>query len=156
MTPKLNLQPQLENEFIKLVPLEAFDFEKLYQVASDPLIWEQHPQPDRYKREVFQVFFDGAVTSKSAFLVYAKRTGALIGSSRFYDWMAETKTVVIGYTYLTRDHWGTIYNQALKKLMLNYAFQFVEFVFFHIGANNIRSQKAIVKLGAHKTREFEV
>ena len=39
----MNLQPILENENVKLLPLQEDDFEVLYQVASDPLIWEQHP-----------------------------------------------------------------------------------------------------------------
>ena len=53
----MNLQPTLENENVKLVPLQETDFERLYDVASDPLIWEQHPNKDRYKREIFQTFF---------------------------------------------------------------------------------------------------
>lgn len=151
-----NLQPTLENEFVKIQALKSEDFEALYSVASDPLIWEQHPNKNRYQREVFETFFKGAIESKGAFLVLDKQTNQPIGSSRFYDYNQDTKTILIGYTFLAKEHWGSIYNPALKKLMLNYAFQFVDHVVFHIGATNIRSQKAIERLGAKKIAELEV
>lgn len=151
-----NLQPTHENEFIKIQPLKESDFETLYGIASDPLIWEQHPNKDRYKREVFETFFKGAIESGGAFLVFDKQTGEAIGSSRFYDYNSENKSVLIGYTFLARSHWGGKYNPALKNLMIQYAFQFADSVIFHIGANNVRSQKAIEKLGAKKINELEV
>ena len=82
----INLQPVLENEFIRLQPLQQNDFERLYAVASDPLIWEQHPNKDRYKREVFQTYFEGAMESKGALLVIDKLTGEVAGSSRDCRW----------------------------------------------------------------------
>jgi len=152
----MNLQPILENETVKLIPLEESDFEILYQVASDPLIWEQHPNKDRYKRAVFQNFFDGAMQSKGAFKIVNKASGDIIGSTRFYDYDDTNKSVLIGYTFYGRAYWGSHYNPAVKKLMLEYAFQFVNTVYFHIGAENIRSQKAIERLGAKKVREINV
>ena len=151
-----NLQPSLENEFVRIQPLKEKDFEKLYAVASDPLIWEQHPNKDRYKREVFEVFFQGAIESKGAFLVFDKQTKKVIGSSRFYELDNEKSSVAIGYTFFAKDRWGSTYNPAVKKLMIEYAFQFVDSVYFHIGALNIRSQKAIERLGAKKISEIEV
>lgn len=151
-----HLQPTLENEFIKIQALKENDFETLYSVASDPLIWEQHPNKDRYKKGVFETFFKGAIESGGAFLVFDKQTGEAIGSSRFYDYNSENKSILIGYTFLARSHWGSRYNPELKKLMIQYALQFVDSIIFHIGANNIRSQKAIEKLGAKKIHELEV
>ena len=152
-----DLRPtHLKNEFVKLSPLAADDFDKLYQVASDPLIWEQHPNKVRYRREVFEIFFKGAIESGGAFLVCDSNTNQPIGSSRYYEYNTSKKTIAIGYTFLARDHWGTTYNKALKSLMLDHAFTFVNDVIFHIGANNIRSQKAIVKLGATKIGEVEM
>jgi RimJ/RimL family protein N-acetyltransferase len=150
------LQPILENEFVKIQPLHENDFEILYHVASDPLIWEQHPNKDRYKREVFEIFFKGAIESGGAFLVFDKKTNQVIGCSRFYDMDIAKKHILIGYTFFTRSHWGSIYNPALKKLMINYAFRFMDAVIFHIGGDNIRSQKAILRLGASKINELEV
>lgn len=146
----------LESKFVKLVPLGENDFESLYQVASDPDIWKQHPNPTRYQREVFQVFFEGAIKSGGAFLVFNAKTNELIGSSRYYDFNIDTSQISIGYTFLICSHWGTMYNHALKTVMLNHAFRFVNSVIFHIGSVNIRSQKAIEKLGAIRTGEQEM
>jgi RimJ/RimL family protein N-acetyltransferase len=152
----MNIQPTLENEFVRLLPLQVSDFEELYEVASDSLIWEQHPNKDRYKREVFQNFFDGALLSGGAFKIIDLITGNCIGSTRFYDLDIENKSILIGYTFYDRNYWGSTYNPKVKKLMLDYSFQHLEKVFFHIGAQNIRSQKAIERLGATKVREINI
>ena len=152
----MNLQPtHLENNLIKLVPLGPGDFERLYAIAADPLIWEQHPERERYKREVFQGFFDGALASDSAFLIFDAQTNNLIGSTRYYDYDEDKKEIAIGYTFLARSHWGGTHNRALKELMINYAFQYVGIIIFHIGGGNIRSQMAVQKLGGKKIAEAD-
>ena len=152
-----NLQPtHLQNERIRLVPLQESDFDELFSVASDPLIWEQHPNKLRYQKDVFQNFFEGAMQSKGAFFIREATTNEPIGSTRFYDYNENEKSVLIGYTFIGRKFWGNGYNSALKKLMMDYAFQYVDTINFHIGAYNIRSQKAIEKIGAQKIDEFEV
>ncbi len=150
------LQPNLENDLVKVRPLRQNDFDVLYKIASDPLIWEQHPNKDRYQKEKFKIFFKGALESKGAFLVFNNLTGSPIGSSRFYEYNKELKTISIGYTFLAKDHWGKGFNMALKSLMINHAFNFVNSISFHIGASNIRSQIAIEKIGAMKTGEIEM
>ena len=153
----LNWQPQhLQNELIALFPLKEEDFEDLYTVASDPLVWEQHPNKWRYQREVFQNFFEGALLSLGAFLIRDKATNEIVGCSRFYDYDAATSSILIGYTFVGRSYWGKGFNRELKQLMLAYIFQYVDTVFFHIGAQNLRSQKAIEKIGALKVDEIEV
>lgn len=148
--------PELQNDFVKLRPLEPEDFEVLYAVASDPAIWEQHPNKNRYERHVFQTFFEGAIQSKGAYIACDKASGNAIGSSRFYDYNADVKSIMIGYTFIAKNYWGKGYNRAMKSLMLEYAFTFAETVYFHVGANNVRSQKAMEKLGAQKIGETEV
>jgi len=153
----LNFQPAtLEDDLVTIKPLKETDFERLYQVGSDPLIWEQHPSSDRYKRAVFQEYFDGAIASGTAFLVFDKLTGELIGSTRFYDFNSELSSIAIGFTFLARKYWGGTYNKAMKKLLIDYAFGFVDAVVFHVGAHNIRSQKAVLKIGGEKTGEQEI
>ncbi|KLT71487.1 MULTISPECIES: GNAT family N-acetyltransferase [unclassified Flavobacterium] len=156
-TSLLNLQPEvLENEFVKLVPLQQTDFEGLFEVASDPLVWEQHPNKNRYEREVFQNFFEGAMESKGAFLILDKSTNEIAGSTRFYEYEPENKSIFIGYTFYGRKFWGTGFNSHVKKIMLDYAFDAVDKVQFHVGAENYRSQKAVGKLGATKVEEIDV
>ncbi len=140
-------QPELQGEFIALRPLKESDFEILHNVASDPLIWEQHPDFERYKVEKFKRYFDSAINSKGAFVITEKASGEVIGSTRYTEYSQENSSVVIGYTFLIRKFWGGLYNKDLKSLMLDYAFQFVEMVYFVVGRNNQRSRKAIEKIG---------
>jgi RimJ/RimL family protein N-acetyltransferase len=154
MTPNWNPE-LLENELIKLIPLQASDFEALFEVASDPLIWEQHPANDRYQRDVFKAFFEGALATKTTFLILDKITEKPIGSTRYYDFKPESSSIAIGFTFISRDYWGGPHNRSTKKLLMEYAFQFVNHIYFHIGVNNIRSQKAILKIGATKVRELD-
>ena len=119
----------LQNEFIELIPLEETDFEELYGVASDPLVWEQHPNKLRYQREVFQNYFEGAILSKGAFLIRDTKSREVIGCSRFYDYDEIENSVLIGYTFIGRKFWGNGYNKTLKKIMLDYAFQKVDKVY---------------------------
>ena len=141
------LQPTLQNELIRIEPLGAGDFEVLYAVASDPLVWEQHPSRDRYKREVFQNFFKGALESGGAFKVIDSTNDELVGSSRYYDYDAANKQVSVGYTFIARSRWAKGFNRALKDLMLDHAFRFVDRVTFEVGVDNWRSRKAMEKLG---------
>ena len=151
-----NLQPVLQNDKALLSPLVEADFEALYAVASDPKIWEQHPNKDRWQREVFRNFFDGVLQSGGAFRVVDKRSGEVVGSTRFYDYKAEEASVFIGYTFYARRCWSGAFNPSVKALMLDYVFGFVNTVYFHIGAQNLRSQMAITRLGAEKIREEEI
>ncbi|PYF77403.1 GNAT family N-acetyltransferase [Pedobacter nutrimenti] len=153
---RVDLQKNLENELVRLVPLQENDFERLYAVASDPLIWAQHPNKDRYKEEVFRNFFKGAIESGGAYLILDQLSGEVVGSSRYYDYNAGQNQIFIGYTFVGRKFWGQGYNPSFKKLMIDHAFGFTTQVLFHIGAENIRSQKAIQALNAVKIGEQEV
>ncbi len=152
----MNIQPTLESEYVILQPLATSDFERLFLAASDPLIWEQHPNKNRYQREIFQTFFDGAMASGGAFLVLDAANGEVIGSTRFYDFNNANDCITIGYTFYVRRCWGKPYNRSAKSLMIDYAFQSVSSILFFIGANNVRSQIAIGRVGAEKIREEEV
>ncbi|MBB6498533.1 GNAT family N-acetyltransferase [Pedobacter cryoconitis] len=151
-----SIQLQLENERIKLVPLTENDFDELYQVASDKEIWAQHPNKDRWQKEVFQQFFEGAIQSKGAFRIVDKTSGETIGSTRFYDYDELSNSILIGYTFYATHCWGKGYNPSVKKLMMDYIFQYVDKVLFHVGALNIRSQIAMTRLGAKKIAEQEI
>jgi len=151
-----SLHPVLETRLAILKPLEAHDFEKLYAVASDPAIWVQHPNPDRWKRTVFHLFFEGAMQSGGAFTILNPDTGECMGSTRFYEYNSEEDTILIGYTFYGTRYWGKGINPAVKKAMLDYIFQFVSTVHFHVGAANIRSRIAMERLGAACLGEMNV
>ena len=143
-----DFQPALRGALVELRPLRPDDADDLFAVASDPLIWEQHPVPDRYKPDVFSAFFRESLASRGALTALDCKDGTIIGSSRFHAYNAEASEVEIGWTFLARTHWGGRYNGEMKHLMLRHAFQFVKRVVFLIGPQNVRSQKAIEKLGA--------
>jgi RimJ/RimL family protein N-acetyltransferase len=145
------LQPHLTGELLEVRPLRPEDWESLFAVASDPLIWEQHPAHDRYKEEVFREFFREALESGGALVVIDRETQKIIGSSRYFRFDSREREIEIGWTFLARSHWGGKYNGELKRLMLDHAFKFVESVVFLIGPTNVRSQKALEKIGGVRT-----
>ena len=142
-----DLQPVLRGDLLMLRPLRAEDFDDLYAFASDPLIWEQHPDKTRSDPAGFRRFFDEAMASGGALIAIDKATGAVIGSSRFHGYDSEADEVEIGWTFLARSHWGGRYNGEMKRLMLTHAFRFVRRVVFLVGPDNIRSQRAVERLG---------
>lgn len=149
----LDLQPTLTGELVTLRPLCEDDFEALYAVAADPLIWEQHPAHDRYEREVFRSFVDDALAGRGAFVVIDNATGVIIGSSRYHDYNPKRRDVEIGWTFLARSHWGGRFNAEMKQLMLAHAFGAVDRVLFMVGLDNVRSQRAVENIGARRTGE---
>jgi len=142
-----DLQPVLRGELLELRPLRQEDFDGLYAVASDPLIWEQHPANDRYKREVFAKLFEESLASGGALIAIDSKSGRIVGSSRFHGYDEATSEIEIGWSFLARSHWGGVYNREMKQLMLQHAFRFVDRVVFLVGPHNLRSQKAMEKIG---------
>ena len=132
------LQPTLTGERLELRPLRPDDWNALYAAASDPLLWEQHPESDRYKPDVFRRYFDGALDSGGAFAVIDRATGRIIGSTRYHAYDEAASEIEI---------WGGAANQEMKRLMLDHAFRFVERVVFLVGPSNFRSQRAMEKIG---------
>ena len=141
------LQPTLMGDLVELRPLRPDDWDPLFAVASDPQIWEVHPEPDRYTEPVFRKFFRGAMESGGAFVVLDRATKKIIGSSRYSQYDPERSEIEIGWTFLARAYWGGRYNQDMKRLMLAHAFKFVDRVVLLVGPNNVRSRRAVEKIG---------
>ena len=144
----MDLQPTLEGHLVRVRPLEPADFDVLCAIAADPLLWEQHPSKERAERAGFERWFEDAIASEGALVVIDKHNGQIIGSSRFADYDATRREVEIGWTFLARSHWGGAYNGELKRLMLDHAFRFVDAVVLRVHSGNLRSQRAVEKLGA--------
>jgi N-acetyltransferase len=141
-------QPVLHGELLELRPLQACDFDALFHVAADPLIWEQHPERNRCEEPTFRTFFEEALRSKGALVAVDRASGAIIGSSRFHGYDPESSVIEIGWTFLARAYWGGRYNGEMKRLMLDHAFRWVTRVIFVVGPANRRSQRAVEKIGA--------
>ena len=149
-------QPTLEDSLIHLRPLQLDDHSALYEVARDPLIWEQHPCRDRYRTKEFNAFFIESIDSGGALVVMDKEEDRLIGSSRFQYIVNIDYAVEIGWSFLARRFWGGRYNRHMKDLMLDYAFKWVDWVIFYIAPSNIRSQRAVEKIGGRQVSKEEL
>ena len=150
-----NWQPTLRGEHVQLRPIRADDLDALHAAAADPLVWEQHSERNRHERPVFERFFAGALECGGG-LVALDAAGHVIGSSRYYDWDPSDRSVVIGYTFLARAHWGTGANREMKRLMLDHAFRWAKTAWFHVSPGNVRSQRALERIGARLDRQQDV
>jgi RimJ/RimL family protein N-acetyltransferase len=152
----LDRQPVLEGEDILLRPLAPDDWDALFAIASDPLIWEQHPAHDRWQEPVFRSFFDDALANRGALVAVDRVSGAVIGSSRYQGLEeADGGSVEIGWTFLARSHWGGRYNHEMKRLMLAHALASVAECRFLVGEINTRSRRALERIGARLTDRTE-
>ena len=140
-------QPVLVGELVEIRPSVAGDWDALFAVASDPLIWEVHPAHDRWQEPVFRAYFDAGIASGGALTIIDRATGAVIGSSRYDNWVREADEIEIGWTYIARACWGGTYNREIKRLMLDHIHRFVETAIFVVGETNVRSRGAMTKIG---------
>ncbi len=151
----VNWQPLLENDLLILQPLKAEDFDALFKVASDPLIWEQHPAKNRSTREGFELYFNEGLAANTAFTVIDRKSRDVIGSARFAPVKESANAIEIGWTVIGRQYWGSACNKSMKALLMDYAFRFVDHVLFYIHEDNYRSQKAVEKLGGVRITQLD-
>lgn len=144
----MDMQPLLTGPTLSLRPLREADRQGLWEVSRDPLVWAQHPNPERATPEGFEAFFDAALASGGALAVLDRASGRIVGTSRYYDLEPDNSSVAIGYTFLERALWGSGANAQMKRLMLDHALAAVPTVWFHVGASNGRSRRAMEKIGA--------
>lgn len=142
-----DLQPTLTGDIVELRPLRDEDCDALFAVASDPLIWEQHPAHDRWQEPVFKALFAESMASGGCLVVIDRATGEVIGSSRYHGHDEVSREVEVGWTFLARRYWGGRYNGEVKRLMLDHAFRSVESVVLLVGPENVRSQRAVERIG---------
>ena len=138
----------LKGELLELRPLHERDFDGLYAVAADPEVWEQHPVKNRHEKAAFTAYFREHLRSGGALVAVDNTDRSIIGVSRFHGYDEARSEIEIGWTFLARSHWGGVYNRELKQLMLHHAFGFVDTVVFLVDPQNVRSQRAVEKIGA--------
>ncbi|WP_299248018.1 GNAT family protein [uncultured Lacinutrix sp.] len=149
-----NTNHTLENDIVKLIPLQAEHLSILSEFAiNEPGLWEYSLQSasglDNMKAYLNKALQDKANKKAYPFLVFDKRTNAYAGSTRFYDYLPEYQTVQLGYTWYGKAFQGTGLNKNCKYLMLSFAFDTlgVERVEFRADNNNKRSIAAMKSLG---------
>lgn len=148
-------QPTLTSETLLLRPLVATDWDAIFAAASDPLIWALHPVHDRYTEASFRPYFATQLAGGGTLIIVDRHSSDVIGWSTYGNHSAERSRVEIGWTFLIRAHWGTSTNRDMKHLMLAHAFDHVDTVTFRIGPDNLRSRRAIEKIGGVLTDETD-
>ena len=133
----------LVNANISLKKLTPSDQNTLFQIMSDPKLWENHTKTDQWKPEVQKSWFEKALEVGALGIYF---NGELIGSTRFYQ--QKKDSICIGYTFISRQFWGKGINAPLKKAMINDALKQHPKVYFRVDEYNLRSIKALEKLGA--------
>jgi N-acetyltransferase len=141
-------QPTLASELLLVRPLRRDDFDALWAISSDPLLWEQHPAKERAEPAGFEQWFADAIASGGALVVLSREEDEVIGTSRYDGLDEEASKVEIGWTFIARRLWGGPHNGELKRLMLEHAFRSVRAVTFRVHSENLRSRRAVEKLGA--------
>jgi RimJ/RimL family protein N-acetyltransferase len=148
-------QPHLSGELLDLRPVRATDFDGLFAAASDPEVWALHPHSDRWQAPAFRAYFEEGLASGGALVAIAKADGAIAGWSRYSAQYGQSGEMEIGWTFLGRAYWGGAYNGEMKRLMLDHAFRFVDRIIFRIGERNLRSRRAVEKIGGRLTDRTE-
>lgn len=146
--------PTLQNEIVKLEPLSIENYKNLYAISSERDLLQYSPS-DIATFQALTIYVQHALEQCEKdlavpFIIYDKRTQRYAGSTRFMNIDWQNKVLHIGATWIGKEFQGTGLNTSMKKLMINYAFQKMEFekVEFRIDQRNIRSRKAVEKLGA--------
>lgn len=143
----------LEGTLVRLEPLRQWHAAQLL-VATGKLDWGWFLNPLHTKADVDKRIADGLRAEREdeayAFVVITKKDDRVVGSTSYLHVTFEHKRAEIGSTWYTLDTQGTKVNPECKYLLLRHAFEDwgAERVQFTTDANNVRSQRAILKLGA--------
>ena len=150
---------KLSGQYVYMELLTAAHIPVLRQLAKNEAIWEFTRGiliDDNYDRnfdEYIGLATDkNAIGGQEAFVIRQTTDNAIMGMTRFYDINPKDKKLAIGYTWYVPAVWGRIHNKECKLLLLNYVFETLGWtrVEFHIAGQNLRSQKAVEKIGGVK------
>ncbi|QGH33710.1 GNAT family N-acetyltransferase [Gracilibacillus salitolerans] len=147
---------ELVGEKVRIVPMESHHIQGLYDIANEERIWNHLPRNIQTITDMMS-FVEEALEGKESgrefpFVVLRRDNEKIIGSTRFLDISNTNKSLEIGWTWYTPSVWGTHTNTECKYLLLKYCFETLKLirVQFKTDEQNVRSQKAIEKIGAVK------
>lgn len=147
MTRTFAMQPTLVGPTVTLSPTVEADWPEQFAVAADRELWAGHPASDRWQEPVFRAYFEDNMSSGGAITIRTNDCGRVIGHSRFDARKVEPGEIEIGGTFLARSHWGGATNREVKTLMIAHALAHFDRVVFYIGEDNLRSRRAMEKIG---------
>ncbi|WP_210608108.1 GNAT family N-acetyltransferase [Priestia flexa] len=144
---------KLKGNQICIVPMDKKYIEELCKIGQEKSIWEHLPETltTRYSMENFinEALIQKERCIEYPFVILSLKTDEVIGTTRFMNISKDNKSLEIGWTWLTSKVWGTGVNIECKYLLLKYCFEYMNLcrVQFKTDERNIRSQKAIEKIG---------
>lgn len=146
---------QLIGEKVKIVPMEKKHVQGLYEIAVEQDVWNHLPknvQTINDMQSFVEKALEGKESKKEFPFVVLSHNEQIIGSTRFLDISNTNKSLEIGWTWYSPSVWGTNTNTECKYLLLKHCFETMNLIRiqFKTDEQNIRSQKAIEKLGAVK------
>lgn len=146
----------LKGAFVQLEPLAESHVETLRTLARDERIWEftktlliNDSYDEQFEKYIRTALDPNGVGMQRSFVMRDAQTNTIMGMTRFYKVEPEHKRLSIGYTWYIPTYWGKVHNKECKLLLLQYAFETLRFrrVEFEVAHKNIRSQKAVEKIG---------
>jgi RimJ/RimL family protein N-acetyltransferase len=146
---------QLTGRHVYLQFLKEAHREVLRPLAKDERIWEYTKTlqlTESYDQQ-FDNYFNEALSFETrgaqAFAIVSASDDRVIGMTRAYDLDRRVRKITIGHTWYVPEVWGKAHNKECKLLLLTYMFDTLalERVEFKVASQNIRSQKAVEKIG---------
>ena len=144
-----------ESPIVRLVELNQSHTGELWQYAKDESLWEHYTFRKMESEQKFEAFIRNtlheAETGKEfTFAIIDSTTGHLCGTTSFLDIQPASRSLEIGRTWIASHLHGTGFNAECKFLLLRFCFEKLGLirVFFKTDSNNLRSQKAMEKIGA--------
>lgn len=155
MTHDLKMPEVLEGNRVKLIPLVMDHAEELWESAKNEDLWQHYTFRRMENFDKFKDFLAGSLKEAETgrgftFTIIDKAFGKMRGGTSFLDIQPASRSLEIGRTWLAKELHGTGLNAECKFLLLRYCFEEMKLirVFFKTDSNNIRSQKAMEKIGA--------
>jgi aminoglycoside 6-adenylyltransferase len=144
----------LKGNTIALIPVEEKYLEELLSFSANPVIWKHLPREIYSREDMLQWYYqakeDEAAGKAIPFLIQDIQTLEIMGSTRILDLDDANRKAEIGWTWINPKYFGTKVNAEAKLLLLDYAFTKLRLnrIQFRADERNIRSQRAILKIGA--------
>ncbi len=145
----LKIKTPLKQDSIELHILNESHFSDLEKLANDKRIWQFATfEHNRFKAEwIDKALMHMQQNKRICFVIFYQ--AKIVGSTSYYHIDVDNKKLIIGYTWLHPDYWGSKINRIIKLLMLEYAFKELGCirVEFQVDSLNTPSQNALQKIG---------
>ena len=129
----------LEDDYVKLIPLKIEHIEYLLNVSKEHNLWTYFLEKGNGLKNLTNYIASTVHNRKHQkeypFVVFDKIKKQYAGTTRFYDYSSELKTIKLGHTWYGKDFRGTGLNKRCKYLLFQFAFETLELERIGFGAH---------------------